>query len=83
MYLSANITTKTTKDVCKLPRRAIFSDNKVFIVNANNELEIKDLTIVSKQGNIVLVSNVKENTIIVSEPLIDTKEGTLINPIIK
>jgi membrane fusion protein (multidrug efflux system) len=83
MYLSANITTKTTKDVCKLPRRAIFSDNKVFIVNANNELEIKDLTIISKQGNNVLVSNVKENTIIVSEPLIDAKEGTLINPIIK
>ena len=83
MYLNANITTKTTENVCKIPRRALFSSNNVFVVNSKNKLEIKSLTILSNQENNVIVTNLQNNTIVVSEPLIDTKAGTIVNPIIK
>lgn len=83
MYLNASITTKATENVCKLPRRAIFSNNKVFVVNSENKLDIKSLTIVSNQGNNVIVTNLQNNTIVVSEPLIDAKAGTIVKPIIK
>jgi hypothetical protein len=83
MYLDATISSITTNNVCKIPRRAIFSNNKVFIVNAENKLEISDVNIISNQGNNVIVDNIINNTLIVSEPLIDTKEGTIVNPIIK
>ena len=83
MYLDATISSITTNNVCKIPRRAIFSKNKIFIVNAENKLEIFDLNIISTQGNNVIADNIINNTLIVSEPLIDTKEGTIVNPIIK
>ena len=83
MYLNASITTKSTENACKLPRRAIFSNNKVFVVNLENKLEIKSLTIISNQGNNVIVTNLQNNTIVVSEPLIDAKAGTIVKPIIK
>ncbi|MDC0249561.1 HlyD family efflux transporter periplasmic adaptor subunit [Flavobacteriales bacterium] len=83
MYLSASIKTKVSENVCKVPRRAIFSNNKVFIVDAENKLNIRTLKIISNQGNNVIVNNLQNNTILVSEPLINTKEGTIVNPIIK
>jgi RND family efflux transporter MFP subunit len=83
MYLNATITSNPISDVCKIPRRAILSDNKVFIVNSENKLETIIVNIISDQGNNVIVDNIKNNTMVVSEPLIDTKEGVIVNPIVK
>lgn len=83
MYLESIIKTKKNKDVCKISRRSIFSDNKIFTINSNNELEIKSINIISNKGNNVIVDNIINNTIVVSEPLINIKEGTIVNPVIK
>ena len=83
MYLESIIKTKKNKDVCKISRRSIFSDNKIFTINSNNELEIKSINIISNKGNNVIVDNISNNTIVVSEPLINIKEGTIVNPVIK
>lgn len=83
MYLESIIKTKKNKDVCKISRRSIFSDNKIFTVNSNNELEVKSINIISNKGNNVIVDNISNNTIVVSEPLINIKEGTIVNPVIK
>ena len=83
MYLNASITTKETENVCKVPRRALFSSNNIFVVNLENKLEIKSLTILSNQGDNVIVTNLQNNTIVVSEPLIDAKVGAIVKPIIK
>ena len=83
MYLNASIKTTATKDVCKIPRRALFSDKKVFIINEENRLEIMELSIISTQENNVIVNNLKNNTKVVSEPLINAKEGILVKPIIR
>jgi len=82
-YLEATIFANAIDNICKIPRRAIFSDNKIFIVNKKTQLEIQEIDIISKQENHVLVDNIIDNTIVVIEPLIDVKEGTVINPIVK
>ena len=83
MYLDATISSITINNVCKIPRRAIFPDNKVFIVNSENQLEIMNVNIIANQENNVLVGDISNNTMIVIEPLIDTKIGTTVNPIVK
>ena len=83
MYLNATMTSNSISDVCKIPRRAIFSDNKVFIINSENKLETMCVNIISNQGDNVIVDNINNNTMVVSEPLIDTKEGVIVNPIVK
>ena len=81
MYVSATIITKGIENVCKLPRRSIFKKNKVFIINKNNELKIKEVNIISYQGDDVIVENLSNNTLIVIEPLVNIKEGTIVKPI--
>ena len=83
MYLNATITSNFISDVCKIPRRALFANNKIFIVNSENKLEIRSVNIISDQGNNVLVDNLSDNTMVVSEPLIDAKEEIIVKPIIK
>ena len=82
-YLEATIFANAEDNICKIPRRSIFSKNNIYIVNKNNQLEILEINIISKQENHVLVDNIIDSTIVVIEPLIDIKEGTIINPIIE
>ena len=81
MYVSATIITNGIENVCKLPRRSIFKKNKVFIINKNNELKIKEVNIISYKGDDVIVENLSNNTLIVIEPLVNIKEGTIVKPI--
>ena len=83
MYLDATISSSTINNVCKIPRRSIFSNNKIFIVNSENKLEVINVNIIANQGNNVLIDNISNNTMIVIEPLIGTKDGTIVNPIVK
>ena len=42
-----------------------------------------NVNIISNQGNNVIVDNIINNTMVVSESLINTKAGTIVKPIIK
>jgi membrane fusion protein (multidrug efflux system) len=81
MYVNATIITKGIDNVCKLSRRSIFKKNKVFIIDKNNELKIKEVNIISYQGDDVVVDNLSNNTLIVNEPLVNINEGTIVKPI--
>ncbi len=83
MYLSATIITKGTENVCKLPRRAVFDENKVYTVNQENKLQISNINIISYQGDDVIVDNLSDHTLIVNEPLLNASEGTIVKPISK
>ena len=83
LYLDAIITTEVGKDVFKLARRAIFNNNKVFSIDDNKKLKINEVNIISFQGDYVIIDNLKNNMLIVNEPLVNVKEGTIVKPIIK
>jgi multidrug efflux pump subunit AcrA (membrane-fusion protein) len=82
MYLDAKISSIIINNVCKIPRSCVL-DKKVFIVNTENKLEKINVNIISNQGNNVIVDNIINNTMVVSESLINTKAGTIVKPIIK
>lgn len=83
MYLEGTISSNITNNVCKIPRRSIFSENNIYVVNSENKLEIMSVEIISYQGSNVLVSGISNNTMIVNEPLIDVTEGIIVKPISK
>ena len=56
MYLEGTISSNITNNVCKIPRRSIFSENNIYVVNSENKLEIMSVEIISYQGSNVLVS---------------------------
>ena len=83
MYLDAKIITNSKDSVFKINRRAIFDNNKVFIVDKKNKLRINKINIVSYEDNYAIIRNLKENTLVVKEPLINTKAGSVVKAIIK
>jgi multidrug efflux pump subunit AcrA (membrane-fusion protein) len=83
MYLEGTISSNITNNVCKIPRRSIFSENNIYVVNSENKLEIMSVEIISYQGSNVLVSGINNNTMVVNEPLIDVTEGIIVKPISK
>jgi multidrug efflux pump subunit AcrA (membrane-fusion protein) len=83
MYLSATITTKGTENTFILPRRAIFESNKVFIVGSDNKLKIRTINIISYQDDQVIIDNLENNTLVVSEPLVNTTEGLFVKAMIR
>lgn len=83
MYLDAKIINKSNEKLVKIPRRAVFNENKVFTIDRENKLEIKTLNIISYQDDFVVVNNLKNGTIVVKEPLIGESEGTKVKVILK
>ena len=83
MYLDAKIINKSNEKLVKIPRRAVFNENKAFTIDSENKLEIKTLNIISYQDDFVVVDNLKNGTIVVKEPLIGESEGTKVKVILK
>ena len=74
---------KSNEKLVKIPRRAVFNENKAFTIDSVNKLEIKTLNIISYQDDFVVVDNLKNGTIVVKEPLIGESEGTKVKVILK
>jgi multidrug efflux pump subunit AcrA (membrane-fusion protein) len=83
MYLNATIITKGTDNTFNLPVSSIFDGNKVFIVDSKNKLKIKEVNILTHQNNEVIIDNIADNTLIVSEPLLNVTEGSIVKAILK
>lgn len=83
MYLDAKIMTRAKDNVFSIPRRAVFNNNKIFKIDNNNKLKIYQVNIVASQEDAFIVDNLKDNILIVREPLININEGTIVNPVIK
>ena len=83
MYLDARIKTKGTPNVFKLARRAVFDENKVFVLDSKDKLRIKKVNIIATEANEVIVDNLPNNIKVVIEPLVNVSKGTKVKAIIK
>ncbi len=83
MYINATINSKINIPVTKIPKRCIFNKNNVFFVNEKNKLVSKKIDIIFSQDNIIFTNSISDKTLVVAEPLINAKEGTLVKPIVK
>ena len=82
MYLKAIIEKNGKVPTMNIPRRAIFGDNKVYIVQ-NNTLHIKEIKIHSSNANSINIIGIEDSTLVVSEPIINAKEGMKVTPELK
>ncbi len=82
MYLNAEIQCAGTTSMIELPRKALFNKNEVYFVEAGR-IYARPVNIALYQKNTVLVKGVKDNSVIVLEPILNAKDSMevkVINP---
>ena len=84
MYLEALLEFKDTEDVVKIPRKALYDNQKLYIINENDStLKSISVDIRSSDDQFVYVTNLEDSVLFVSKPVINAKENTKVSPVIQ
>jgi multidrug efflux pump subunit AcrA (membrane-fusion protein) len=81
MYVQAEIKFKSTELVAKIPRKAVFGKNKIYMLNSDSSIQSININIRSKDDTHFFINGLKDSTIIVSQPLINVKDSLKVIPI--
>ncbi len=82
LFVSAEITGKTLDHVLVLPRQALFENNQLLTLDANNNIIIQTVAVLKKTATQVWVqSNITVDTQITLEKQTLTPAGTTVDPI--
>ena len=81
MYLEAEINGDGFENVVEIPRKAIFGNNMIYLVNKDSLLIPQKISIKTMQENLVLAKGLPENTMLVTEPVINAKDSMKVFPI--
>lgn len=81
MFLDGIITTLGSEESFKIPKRAEIEKNIIYIVE-NDKLKKQVINIINDEGDYYIVDNLKNGQLVVNEPVIDIKEGTIVNTIL-
>ena len=82
MFLNAMIYISEDINTVNIPMRSIFGNNNIWII-INNRLQKEKITKHSSSiNNTINIIGIKDKTLIVSEPIINAKEGMIVDPII-
>lgn len=74
-YLKAYFETKKVENSMVIPRNAIFNNNQVYVVE-NERLKKSEIKILKHNQNTVLINGIPEGVFVVSEPLVNAREGS-------
>jgi membrane fusion protein, multidrug efflux system len=77
MFLIALFENKILSNTMEIPRQAVFNQNEVFVV-IDSALQKQSISIQKINNETVIFNGIEEGAIIVTEPLINVKEGTLV-----
>ncbi len=80
MYLEASIYAGNVYEADEIPRRALLNDGRVFVVQDSILLK-KELTIIKKNKNSVIVKNLLDNDLVVIEPVPGAVDSMVVTPI--
>ena len=84
MYLEAYLEFNDTEDVVRIPRKALFDNQKLYIINENDStLKSISVDIRSSDDQFVYVTNIEDSVLYVSKPVINAKENTKVTPVIQ
>lgn len=79
MYLESIINCNSDLLAVKIPRTAIFDNQKVYIVTKENKLKVIDISISTFQDKSVIVTGLENGVRVVSEAIVNIKEGTTVS----
>ena len=84
MYLEAFLEFNDTEDVVRIPRKALFDNQKLYIINENDStLKSISVDIRSSDDQFVYLNNIEDSVLYVSKPVINAKENTKVTPVIQ
>lgn len=78
MFLIARFDEKTILDAMEIPRQAVFNQNEIFIIQ-DSAIRKKTIAIQKINKNTLIFNGLEEGLEIVTEPLINVKEGTIVS----
>ena len=79
MYLESTINCNSELSATKIPRTAIFDNEQIYIVTKDNKLKKITVTVSTYQDKSVLVTGLKDGVKVVSEAIVNAKEGTVVS----
>ena len=84
LFVEAKIDGITLKNIFEIPINSISENNEVYIVNKDNQLELRELTILKKYSEFVIIKDgLKAGERIVTSKLSTASNGIKVNPVYK
>ena len=83
MYVKAKLELSALELVCKIPRTAIFGENKIYMVDMDSTIHSTEINIRSSDDRYYYVDNLKDSTLFLPQPIINAKDSVRITPIFK
>ena len=84
LFVEAKIDGITLKNIFEIPINSISEDNEVYIVDKDNQLELRKLTILKKYSEFVIIKNgLKAGERLVTSKLSTASDGIKVNPVYK
>ena len=82
LFVEAKIDGITLKNIFEIPINSISKDNEVYIVDKNNQLELRKLTVLKKYSEFVIIKNgLRAGERIVTSKLSTASNGIKVNPV--
>ena len=84
LFVEAKIDGITLKNIFEIPINSISKDNEVYIVDKDNQLELRKLTVLKKYSEFVIIKDgLKAGERIVTSKLSTASSGIKVNPVYK
>ena len=84
LFVEAKIDGITLKNIFEIPINSISEDNEVYIVDKDNQLDLRELTILKKYSEFVIIKDgLKAGERIVTSKLSTASNGIKVNPVYK
>lgn len=81
MYVKAKLELNALELVCKIPRTAIFGENKIYIVDIDSTIHSTKINIRSSDDRNYYVDNLKDSIHYLPQPIVNAKDSLKITPI--
>ncbi len=83
MYVKAKLELNALELVCKIPRTAIFGENKIYRVDNDSTIHSMKINIRSSDDRYHYVDNLKDSMLYLPQSIINAKDSVKITPIFK
>jgi len=83
MYVKAKLELNALEMVCKIPRTAIFGENKIYRVDKDSTIHSTEINIRSSDDRYYYVDNLKDSIYYLPQPIVNAKDSIKITPIFK
>ena len=84
LFVEAKIDGITLKNIFEIPINSISEDNEVYVVDKDNQLELRELTILKKYSEFVIIKDgLKAGERLVTSKLSTASDGIKVNPVYK